>query len=866
MKHTNPPRWAEKFLQWYCNPELLEDIAGDVNEIFQRQADARPFMAKVHFVWNVIRFCRIQNIKRSKEDYRNQLIASDMLKSYIVSAVRSLIRNRIPSAINIIGLSIALGAGITIFLTLDSYYNRDTFHEKGDRLFLLMNEMKSGDIIEKWARSPYLLGTSLKEAHSSIEHVVRIQRDNLNIRNGEVVFNEPVWFVDPDFFDAFSYPIQYGDRNTLFNKNSIVITEDVALKYFGRKDVINEELSIKFPDDTKSTFSIGAVLAHVPDGSSMYLSILIPMSQWEDHADMAHNIQWRTWSSSTFIVMKEGHQPLELNAQVDRFRKIQHEANDKFQVESVTWIPMTDVAALSYDIKYALSWSNIPAAMILLGIIATLLVLLACFNYMNVAVAAVSTRLKEIGIRKVIGGSKRQIIYQFLSENLVLCFLATMSGTGISYFILLPGFNSLYPIHVPFSFSSTGTTFIFFGLTLLTVSLVSGGYPAFYISSFNPVTILKGKEKFGNKSLFSKILLSLQLVISFTTIVASLIFISTSKYFEEKDWGYQHVQQMFISVNNQSQYDALRNYLSTSKYVINYAGSESHIGFADHSTTVSVGNDQISVVRLEVGFDYPETMDLRLEQGRLFNPNVASDKKESVVINEAFTRKLNWKQPIGKSFDFDGQKWYVIGVVKDFNYKEFFFDVDPMMMHTGSPDRFRFIVAKVEPGKLNLVNDQLKKVWASLAPDEPYQGFYQDKVFQQFFDSNRSNNKIMYVLSTIALVLACMGLYGLISYNLTRRLKEFSIRKIYGARLLHILREMNRDYAWIVFISFATSAPLGFYLSNIMIKAAYPEDIPLPMWPFVTTAMLVMSTIAFTILSQLRRISIANPTQMLRND
>ncbi|MBA4056454.1 MAG: hypothetical protein C0490_17190 [Marivirga sp.] len=555
-----------------------------------------------------------------------------------------------------------------------------------------------------------------------------------------------------------------------------------------------------------------------------------------------------------------------MNTLVQKYKKVQNDANDKFQLQAVEWIPIDKVGERSYDIVHSLSWSNIPAAMIGLGVIATFLVLLACFNYMNVAVASVSTRLKEIGIRKVIGGGKKEIIQQFLLENLILCTLALIVGTVIAYTLLLPGFNSLYPIHIPFEFSSNGMMFGFFGGVLLFVAIVSGAYPALYVSSFSPVSILRGKEKFGSKSLLSKILLSVQFTLSFTTVVSCLVFINSSHHFEQKDWGYGHSQHVFTALRNVEQYNALKDLVSQNKNVVSFAGAESHFGYAEHSTTVNVNEAQVNVTRMEVGYNYLETMDVKLKHGRFFDRKIESDKKESVIINEAFVRKMGWADPLNKSFDFDDIKWYVIGVVEDFNYKEFYYNIDPVMIHIGPEDKFRYLVVKAEAGSLNEMESFLKKSWASIAPDDPYEGLFQDDVFQQFFSSNRANDAIMYFISAVALSLACMGLYGLVSYNLTRRLKEFSVRKVFGANLYQIFRLMNRDYIWIILIAFVVGAPVGFYMMGLMIKAAYPEHIPISVWPFASTMGVMVVTIAITIATQMKRIAKESPTVTLRSE
>lgn len=866
VRGAHPPKWADRFLEWYCRPDLIEEIQGDVHEMFYRKASVNKNIAKAQFIWNVLRFFRWKNIKKQKRNHYPSTFNLAMYKSYFISGLRNILRNFTSSSINIVGLSIALACGITIFLLLDSYYNRDRFHEKGDRLYLLMNKMKSADEVENWTRSPYLLGPALKDEHEAIESVVRIQRNHLSVRRDDIVFSEPVWFVDPEFLSVFSYRLLYGLPNALNDKNSIVITEDMAIKYFGRTDVVNEELSIKFPQEEKINFKISGVLERIPDQSSMAINFLIPMQNWEDHVDPAPSIQWRTWAGATFVLFREGHTTSELNTVANKYIKVQRDANDKFQIQSIEWIPIADVAERSYDIQDSLSWSNLPAAMIGLGVIAIALLLLACFNYMNVAVASVSTRLKEIGIRKVIGGGKKEIIQQFLIENAVLCAFALGVGTIVSATILLPGFNSLYPIHIPFQFSSNGTMFAFFGSVLVLVALVSGAYPALYVSSFAPVKILRGKEKFGSKSLLSKFLLSCQFILSFTSIVACLVFINSSHYFEKKDWGYEHDQQIFATVKNVEQYNGLKDLVSQNRNVISFAGAESHIGQNVHHTTVNVGTEQVNVSRLEVGFNYLETMNVQLKQGRLFDESIASDKKESVIVNEAFVRKMGWNEPLGQTFDFDNVKWYVVGVVKDFHYREFYYDVEPTMIHISPQDKYKYIVVKAAAGSVVEVSDFLKRSWQKVAPDDPYDGHFQDEVFQQFFNSNRSNDKIMYFLSSVALALACMGLYGLVSYNLTRRLKEFSVRKVFGASLFQIFRLMNHDYIWIVLIAFSIGAPLGFYLMGLMIRAAYPEEIPISAWPFVITILTMVLTVAFTIGTQLKRVARENPTKTLRNE
>lgn len=858
-----PPKWANKFLEWYCRPDLLEEIQGDAYELYYRMALHHERKARWVFIWNVIRFFRLKNIRKRKPT-QHTTIPLAMLKSYFITGLRNMHRNLVPSTINIVGLSIAIGCAVTIYLLLDSYYHLDTIHKKGDRLYMVMNEVKTADEVEKWGPSPYLLGPAIKE-NAAVETTVRIEmQDGSNVRYSDAVFGERIWFVDTNFFDVFSFPVKTGTKNSLRDKNSIVITEPMATKYFGNEDPVGKILSIKFSSGQKEEFTVGAVAEKISDNSSMFFNFLLSTEKLED-LKLIDTQSWKTFTNATYVLLKQGHRPEELSASFNQYEQLQNKANITWPIQQFELIPIREVAIRSYDLVNSLSWSNHPAAMITLGIIAVFLVVLACFNYMNVAVASVSTRVKEIGIRKVTGGGKWDIIFQFLIENIVLCALAIIVGTALAYFFLVPGFNALYPIKTPFTFSSASAILFFFASLLLFIALVSGAYPAMYVASFNVVSILKGKEKFGSKSKLSKILLSLQFTLSFTTIVACLVFASSSDYFESIDWGYDHAQNIVVPVESKGQYLALKDRVALNKDIISYAGAESQIGYRNVIKTIRHNEQIINISSFAVDFGYIETMNLRLKEGRLFDRAIQSDKIESVVVNESFVRKMGWTKPLNQSFEFDSLKRYVIGVVADFHNDDFYVKVDPAVFTISSGD-FRYLVVKAEAGRVKETFDFLKKRWKEIAPDDPYAGFLQDEVFARFFQANRSNNTLMYFVSAVALILSCMGLYGLVSYNLTRRIKEFSIRKVFGASLFTIFRLMNNDYIWIVLIAFGAGAPLGFYLMNKMLFAVYPEAIPVKIWPFIATIFLMIITLALTISTQLRRVANENPTETLRNE
>jgi putative ABC transport system permease protein len=860
---VSPPRWADRFLEWYCNPELLEEIQGDAYELFYRTAKQSERNAKLGFIWNVLRFFRWRNIRKDRiQNYTP--ISIMMIKSYFITGYRNMARNLTTSAINVAGLSLAIGCAVLIFILEDSYYNLDSMHKNKDRIGLVVNHVKEGDVISQWARSPVPLADLLAE-NSAIEKAVRLARSSASVRVGDKVFTEGILYADPDFLDVFSFQVVSGNRESLRNKNQILLTREMALKYFGNEDVVGQTISLKFSEEHKQEFSVGGVLDNTPANSSMYFNFVVPSAVWED-MNKEKLDDWSKHMSVTFVMMKEGEAFSRLQPTFETYRKFQQQATATTPLQHAEVVPLPEVAQRSYDIAGSLSWSNAPAAMIAFVVIATFLILLACFNYMNVAIASVSTRLKEIGVRKVIGGGRREIIHQFLVENLLLCGVSLAAGTALAYFFLVPGFDSLYPVKMAFEVSSWKMVILFFGGLLLFVALLSGAYPALYVSSFNAVKILRGKEKFGSKSMFSRILLTLQFTLSITSVVGCLVFVWSSYYFEGKDWGYNRDETVAVRLQESRQFEELRIHVASNKNVLAYAGASQHIGKSSRPEVIRHNEQDYSVDHFPVGFNYLESVNVRLKEGRFFDELIESDKLESVIVNEAFVRKMGWSKTLNQAFELDSVRRYVIGVVEDFYYNDFYYEVKPAMFSITSPENFRYLVVKAEAGSVHTTQEQLKKAWREIAPDDPYQGFLQSEVFDNFLNSNRANNKVIYFISAVAVVLAAMGLYGLVSYNLTRRLKEFSVRKVFGANVVQLFRLMNRDYMWILITAFVLGAPLGAWLMNLMLKAAYPEHIPATAWPYIIAILVMVMTVGLTIATQLKRLIQENPTETLRGE
>ncbi len=860
-KH-HPPKWADKFLQWYCRPDLLEEIQGDAYELFLRTAKENKLKANLQFSWNVIRFFKWSNIKRTRHKYSST--RSAMFKSYLITGIRNLIRHRLNGSINIIGLSLAVAIAITSFIVIDNQLHADYFHKNLNRIYQVTSKIEVDKYTEEWSDSPMMLGPIMLQNQNSIESFTRIEFGNADIRYRDNVFSESLWFVDPGFFDMFSFPIIAGDNNPLSQKNHLVLEKEIAKKYFGDTDPVGQSLSFKFREHDKQEFIVSAVFER-PTGSTLYPTLLLSIANFQDlKPDKAND--WAYQVDGTFIMLKPGHSVNELIPHMKPYLETQNAASPQWLISEYHFRSLNGLGLSSYEIVSSVSEGSQLEGLISLGVIATFLLILASLNYMNVSIATVATRLKEIGIRKVIGGQKREIIHQFLTENFLMCSLALLLGCLISYLFFLPGFNSLFPAHILFGFSSGNVFFLFFAGLLLFIGLLSGAYPAFYVASFQPIQILQGREKFGQKSLFSRVLLTFQFVFAFITIVGSFVFIDNSIYLRNKSWGYKHDNLIAVPVAEKDKYLALRDRLSANQNITSMAGTDGHVGKSNTRITFTYNEQRIEVVDFQVGYNYLETMNIRLKEGRMFDKTIQSDEIESVIINETFAKTLGWINPVGQSFELDSVKRYIIGVVEDFHYEGFYSALGPVLFRITQEDDFNFLAIQVSAGHLKETQELVKSTWAGVAPDDTYEGFVQDDVFEDFNRNNNAHVNLLTFISAITVTLASLGLFGLVSFNTTRRMKEYSIRKVMGANLIQIFRLMNRDYVFILFIAFVIGAPAGFYLVNSLIQKVYPDPQAANPFPFIIAVFLMGFAVAITVASQLVRISKGNPSEVLKNE
>ncbi|MEP0985243.1 ABC transporter permease [Ekhidna sp.] len=863
--NIHPPKWADRFLRWYCSPRFLEEIEGDIYELFDRRVeDQSPRMARIKFIWDVLRFFRWSNINRTNSKYTT-MIRFTLFTNYLKLGMRNIRRNLASSMINIFGMAIAICFAISIFIFTDIQLNMDSFHSNGDRIYQITNYVDQDGNENLWSDSPIMLGPTIAEDHPSIESFARIEYRSAVVKYKSDVFDELIVFTDPSFFEMFDFEMISGNRRALYDKSNVVISRNMAIKYFNDEDPIGKELSFKFSNGQVKRFFVDAVLEEYPYNTSISFSFYIPMDNFFD-LDFDDTQSWSYMTDATFVMLNEDEQIGSIYDSFDRYLQEQHESNPEWKVRSYVPLPLDELSVKSYMIEGSVSGGGHPAGRVTLLIIAAFLLGMACFNFMNISVVSASKRLKEIALRKVMGSVRKEIIYQFMTENLLTCFFALLVGTLLSYFLLVPWFDVLIPeMDVKFR-TNDPFTLIYFMLGLLAiVGTISGAYPSFYISKFDAITIFKGKEKFGAKNIFSKIMLGFQFFLAIMTIVGCFIMTEQSIYLGEKDWGYDPEGTMSVYVNDQEQYDLLKNEIINHPAVINHTSSNVLIGRGITKVSLEIGDKQVGVRSIGASENYFDTFQLRMLEGRPLTDR-AEDQQGNVVVNEKFVKAMGWESGVGQTFTYDSMIHKVIGVVKDFHYYDFFSEIDPVMIRGLKPENVRYLTVQVDPSKISELEQYTREAWMKIAPDDPFDRVFQEDVFAGFYQENQTNITILLLITGIAIVLACLGLYGLLSFNVQGKLKEFSVRKVLGAEPKSIVRIVGNQYIWVLIISFLIGAPLGSFGMMNLVMTIFPEPKAVSALPFIVAMLIILITLIITVAGQINKAINVNPAELLRSE
>jgi len=658
-KHNQPHKFAKLLLSYILSKENRESIVGDFDEFYHEIAIEEGISKAKLWYW-------IQ-IAKSLPSFIYSIFYGSviMLKNYFKIAFRSLIKNKLPSGINILGLSTAIGASIVSFLFMDLHYNKDSFHDTADNIFLVQHRVAIKNGFQTWGSSPVPMGPALKTDFPQVERAVRVATSSGIVRYENNVFDERIHFVDSDFLEMFNFPLKFGQKEALLDRSAVILEHDIAIKYFGNENPIGKQVSIIFNEE-KELFIVKGVTEKIPKNSSFRFGFLIAYAKQLDlGVDLT---DWQRLTLATFIKLKNPSDIDLVTLNRQRYLDIQNAANPDRPMADFVFEPLLTMSQNSHKVIGGITFVALyPGQVYCLFFTGLFLLLLACFNYMNISVVSATRRLKEICVRKVMGSQRHELVKQFLAENLILCFLALVLGVILGEFFFVPGFNHLFGVFdLEMDLVGNARLWIFLVSLLVLTGVVAAAYPAFYISSFQPLDILRSKSLRGGKTYFTKTLLTFQFILSFVSLVGRFAFIQNNEYQHNRDWGYEQAQVVVVPLSNETQFTQFKNSAQQHANIMMTAGAKNHIARSIARTTIEILENKYEVADFGVGFNYFETMGLRLEQGRIFQRERQLDARESILVNQSFVNMIDWQEPIGQQILIASKKYLWLASLKIF--------------------------------------------------------------------------------------------------------------------------------------------------------------------------------------------------------
>lgn len=795
-----------------------------------------------------------------------------MFKNYLKIAVRVLWKDKVYVVINLLGLGFALACCILSYINYDYRASFDKSHDHTENIYRLNSVRNIDNSSQRWGTTPISIGEYLAKDLAGSGRIARLFSDNVVVKNKDDVFGEKVHYADKNIFDFFHLPLYKGSHNTFDNKNTIIISQPIAEKYFGKNEPIGSQLKIVKAAGEEVVTVIG-VLEKMPLNSSFQFDIISSFTNAFITGDHPAT-DWRSQLFvTTFAEITNKAIVQQLANQLTPNADIYNKGSTDWKIKNFYFQPFSQVA-LSSDVDFeeyvhgrALN-PNPRGVMVIMPIImSTFILLITCFNFTNISIAFASKRLKEIGVRKVMGVRKWQLIMQFLSENILLCLIA--SGLALILVVsLLPTFNKWSGIALQLNLSGNITIWIILLALPIITAIVAGLYPSLYISSFEPVGILKGQTTFGPKSRLTRILLVTQFSISCLALIVGISLTKNASFQNEVDFGYAINEVVVTEINNGQEYRALSEAIKRYPRIERVAGTVQQIGAGTGEAKINYETTTLKVQVADIGGEeYLNTMGIRLLYGRHFLSAEGLDKRQSIIVNQTLVKKLNLQDPLGKQIKLDSTNYTIIGVVQD--YKEFGLHglLPACVLRLAEPDNYKHLVVRTTQDNLLNIEKQVKAAWYQVIPGKPYKGFLQTDVVDKERYMNAGFQSVSFFLAAVIILLSASGLFALVSLNILRRNKEIGVRKVLGASIISIMGLISKDFMYILLIAFTIGSALGYLVINkIIFNFIYVYHADIGVDAFISTLLIILLSCFITVGLKVYKAANANPVNVLKRD
>ncbi|HZY36342.1 MAG TPA: ABC transporter permease [Mucilaginibacter sp.] len=789
-----------------------------------------------------------------------------MIKNYFKLGLRNLAKNRLSSAINILGLALAVGCCLVVFEFFDWAMHMDNFHHKVNNLFVVERVSEKDGNQQLWGNSPSPMGPMLRSDFPQIKNTTRVNYAGVIIKQGDNVFREGVTFVDDSFYKMFDFPVKWGNQAHFTDADGIVLTTYLSEKLFGKENPVGKNVNIRFNNNGKdivTNFTIKGVFAQQPVESSWYFSALIPSSKM---ASLGMD-KPGDWSQSADITFIEAANEASLQPVINQSKKyvqLYNAANLNDKIAGFHFQPLNTMNFHAYKVNNQRFAQTHMAGYIMLLVIAIATLLLVYFNYMNIAIASASARLKEIGVRKVMGSTRKQIIFQFIFENLILCTVGVAIGLFLAKFIFIPWFHQIANVDFGGTMFTNYRTWVAL-VVLIIISAISGAaYPSFYISAFKPVNIIKGNSKMGSNNRFRKSLLGFQFFLTFLAISSAIAFIQETKQIKTKPWGYDPSNNVVVTLDKSANFEAFKDELKNSNIVKSVTGAAQQLGNYTKQLVIKTDGKEQTVQSISALPGFATQLGINITKGRDLNEQFESDQTDAVLVNQAFLKQMHWTAGIGKNIEYENHVYKIVGEVNDFHFANFQSLVEPMVIMGCKPADVNSVYVKTSSGLFSTAHLDVEKIWKKVNPNLPFEYYYQETVFDQYFNGFIQVSQVMGAASLIMIVISISGIFGLALLILGKKMKEISIRKTLGAGFGTIAFLINKEFLFAIGLAVLFGLPISWWMTGNLLKIIAPESTT----SFTPLLLAFVSLIIMTIVSvswHIYKANTSNPTKYLKD-
>jgi len=796
-----------------------------------------------------------------------------MLKNYLKVALRNLSRTKIFSLINITGLAIGMAGTLMILMYVTNELSYENFHKNRKQIYRVSVEFGEKDNTMRFAAVMPALAPALVEEVPEVINAVRFERDeHALLEYEERKFNEQnFFFADPSVFEIFSFSMIKGSRQTALNDPfSTVITERAAQKYFGDEEPVGKSMIY----NQKYPLNITGVIKNLPANTHLKCDFLVSYSSLETLGKTPEK-PWNVFGDTyTYLLLKKGTSPSNLEQQIHNL--LEKNTSESF-AETIQFglMKLSDIHLKSEVIVDLAPRGNLTYVYVFSSV-ALLVLLIACFNFMNLSTARSLKRIKEVGMRKVLGARRSQLVRQFLGESLVI--------TLLSVFFAFVLFEILYPRLNDFLENSLSTgqqnfqyVFILIPAVVLVVGLLAGSYPAFYLSRYQPVQALTDRyAPLSSRSVFRKILVIAQFAMAVILIIGTTVIYKQLDFMKNSDLGFKKQNVVLVNFRPRhpqfkGKYSVMLDQFRQYSHVLSAAGAYTIPGrFSKETKTiqrkVETGIQQFSIQAISVDFDYVDAMGMEIIQGRNFSEEILTDGERGMLLNQEAVRQMNLAEPLGEKFIVPGRggqrEMTVIGVVKDFLVYTLKKKIEPLMLYI-HPDYFYTVAVRIRPEDTQGTLAFLEKTWKDIFPDSSFHYTFLEDAYHSLYTSEEKISQLLSLFSGLAVFVACLGLFGLASYMTEQRHKEIGIRKVLGAGVSGLVGLLSKDFTKSVLIANVFAWPVAYYAMNRWLQN-YAYRINLGVWMFVGAGLLVLAIALLTVSFQSIKAALANPVESLR--